>query len=1042
MVFLNIVTFAVRNRLLVIAAALTLIVAGSLLLPKIPIDVFPDLNRPTVTVMTETDGLAPEEIESYVTLPIENALRGAPGVQRIRSTSSATFSIIYVEFDWSVNIYRARQTVSERLSIAAQSIPPTARPSLGAISAILGEVAIIGIRWPKASPMEVRDFADWVVRPRVLSIPGISQVTVLGGESRELRVMPNLAAMRRLGVTLDALNKALSRFGANTGGGFVEQQGSELLIRNIAASASPEVIRSLIVGYAQQKPVELGHIADVAFGARPKRGDASVMGTPGVLVAVLKAPHGDTLPLTREIEGVVSELSAQAPEGMNIQLVYRQADFADIAISNVARALIEASVVVSVVLLLILMNARITIITLVAIPISMFATAMVFYALGMTINTMTLGGLAIAIGELVDDAIVDVENIYRRLRINKAQGEPLSVQSVIVLASQEVRSSIVLATAIIILVFLPLLALDGIEGRLMTPLITAYIVSILASLVTAITVTPVLSYYLLPGTLHLHREDGLIARRIKSAYESVIRKVLRRPGPFLAGVTVAFTVAVVSIQYLPRAFLGLLNEGTYLVSVVVDPGISLTESSRIGSLAELLAMEAPEILSVARRTGRAELDEHAEGVHNTELVIRLKRSERPQAEVIADIRKRLSVLPANIAMGQPISHRLEHALSGVQAQIVVKLFGEDLDTLSVLAEQFRKGAATVPGITDLAIEKQGRVSQIQVRIDYSRAALYGVRPSEVIDSLETLSIGHKVTKLYAGGKSFDLVIRLRDEDRTFEGLSRVMIDAPNGPVALTNFATVELVDGATQISHENGRRRIIIAANSDGSDMAAIIRKLREVIADQKLPLGYFFVLEGTFKAQEEAASTLAILSAISLGLIFVLLLQRYNSSIIALIIMANVPLSLIGSVAALWIFGLPLSVSSMVGFITLTGISSRNGILKVSNYITLIARGTPFNDDMIIRGSLDRVAPVVLTALSAGCALFPLMFGIGEAGKEILSPVAVTIVGGLISATLLDALLTPILFKAFGPLAVGNLIRKDQLRSAGDVETVRHQRL
>ncbi|NDA45787.1 MAG: efflux RND transporter permease subunit [Alphaproteobacteria bacterium] len=929
--FFKIVSFAVRNRLLVIAAALALIVAGNMLLPKIPIDVFPDLNRPTVTVMTETDGLAPEEIERNVTLPIENALRGAPGVQRIRSTSSVTFSIIYVEFDWNVDIYRARQTVSERLSIAAQSIPPTARPSLGAISAIMGEVAIIGIGGPKASSMEGRDFADWVVRPRILSIPGISQVTVLGGELRELHVVPDLAAMRRLGITLDALNQALIRFGSNTGGGFVEQQGTELLIRNLATSARPELIRRLIVGYAEQKPVELGDIADVAFGSRPKRGDGSVMGTPGVLVAVLKAPQGDTLPLTRQIESVVADLSTRAPEGMNLQLVYRQADFTEISISNVQRTLIEAGVVVSVVLLLILMNARITIITLVAIPISMFVTAMVFYALGMTINTMTLGGLAIAIGELVDDAIVDVENIFRRLRINKAQGEPLSVQSVVVLASQEVRSSIVLATAIIILVFLPLLALGGIEGRLMTPLIIAYVVSILASLVTAITVTPVLSYYLLPGALHIHREDGLIARKIKSAYESGIRKVLRRPGPFIAGVTIAFTLAVVSIQYLPRSFLGLLNEGTYLVSVTVEPGTALTESSRIGSIAERLVLQVPEILTVARRTGRAE---------------------------------------------------------------------------------------------------------IQVNIDYNRAALYGVRPSEVTDALERLTIGQKVSKLYTGDRWFDLIIRLRDEDRTIEALSRLMIDTPKGPVGLTNLATIKLVDGANQISHENGRRRIIISANSDGSDMAVIIRQLREVIAAQKLPPGYFFVLEGTYKAQEEAASMLAILSTISLGLIFVLLNQRYNSSIIALIIMANVPLSLIGSVAALWIFGLPISVSSMVGFITLTGISSRNGILKVSTYITMIARGAPFTDETIIRGSLDRVAPVVLTALSAGCALIPLMFGVGEPGTEILSPVAITIVGGLISATLLDALLTPVLFKYFGPSAVRNLIRNDQLQSAGELET------
>jgi HME family heavy-metal exporter len=655
----------------------------------------------------------------------------------------------------------------------------------------------------------------------------------------------------------------------------------------------------------------------------------------------------------------------------------------------------------------------------------------VFQLLGLSINTMTLGGIAIAIGELVDDAVVDVENIFRRLRENRERGNPRSVFDVVVSASQEVRSGIVYATMIIVLVFVPLFALSGIEGRLFAPLGQAYIISILASLLVSITLTPVLAYYLLPGLKRLEEREGPLVRVLKTLNRSALGWSFAHPRILAAVAAAAVAVAAVAATQLPRAFLPPFNEGTLTVNLMFNPGISLEESHRVGLIAERLIMEVPEVEKVGRRTGRAELDEHAEGVHASEIEIDLSDSNRSKNEIVADIRSRLSVLPVVTNVGQPISHRLDHMLSGVRAQIALKIYGEDLDTLRALAETFRQRVATVPGIVDLQIEKQVRIPQLEIIIDYGRAALYGLQPAEITEQLERMSNGRIVSRIVDGNKRFDVVLRLEDRQRTTQGLGDLLIESPSGWVPLRQIADVRETDGPNQILRENGKRRVVVFANTDGeTDMALVVEAVREIVAGEPLPQGFFTSLEGTFQAQEESMRTIGLLSLVSLAMIFAILCSRYRSVLFVAIIMTSVPLALIGSVAALWIAGQPLSVASMIGFITLTGIATRNGILKISHYINLaIHEGMPFGRELVVRGSLERLTPVLMTALSAGVALVPLMIDPHAPGKEILHPVAITIFGGLVTATLLDTVLTPTLFLKYGRKPLERLVL--QARSA-----------
>ena len=1017
--FNAIVRGSLANRLLVFVAAIAMSAYGLVTLSRLPVDVFPDLNRPTVTLMTEVEGLAPEEVEQLVTFPIETAMNGMAGVSRVRSVSGVGLSIVYVEFDWSTEIYRARQQVAERLQLVREQLPPNVTAQMGPISSVMGQIMLIAMSSDTVDPMTLREIADFTVRPQILTVPGVSQVIPIGGEVRQYRVIPDPRRMAGLDISFEAIEQAIKSFGVNTGGGFVDQKAREFLIRNIGRSTSIENLRNLVVAYREQQPIILSQVADVDFAARTKRGDAGFKGKPAVILGVEKQPAGDTVTITQEIERILPELQRVMPEGVRVTDVqFRQATFIESSIDNVMRVLVEALIVVAIVLFVFLLNWQTTMISLLAIPLSVLMTVIVFEVMGLSINTMTLGGLAIAIGALVDDAVVDVENIYRRLGLHRAAAgrDKRSVEEVVASASIEVRTGILYATAIIVLVFLPLFALSGVEGRLFAPLGTAFIVSILASLIVSMTVTPVLAYWLIPRMKHLAEHESPMVRVLKRWQKRGLAWCFDRPASVIGLPVVAVISALIAGSMLPRAFLPPFNEGTVLVGVTLQPGISLTESDRIGRLAENIIAEVPEVHSVGRRTGRAELDEHAEGVHVSELDVDLKRSDRSREAVLADIRTRLSVLPAAITVGQPIAHRLDHMLSGVRAQIALKIYGEDYDTLRSLAADLEARLRRIPGVVDLQTEKQVRIPELQVRVDYEKAKRYGLNPSTITEQLETLSNGRVVSEIIDQQKRFDVVLRLSDADRTTRALGEMLIESPAGRIPLRTVADIIETDGPNQILRENSRRRIAVLANTDGSDMARIVDAIRAEIASAPLPQGYFTHLEGQFQAQEEASRLIALLSVVSLALIFVVLYTRYRSTALALIIMGNVPLALIGSVAALWIAGQPFSVASAIGFITLTGIATRNGILKISHYINLVLfEGERFGREMIVRGTLERLTPVLMTALSAGIALLPLMIGADEPGKEILHPVAVTIFGGLFTATLLDAFLTPVLFLMFG---------------------------
>ncbi|WP_296560206.1 efflux RND transporter permease subunit [Pigmentiphaga sp.] len=1026
-----IVRSSLHNRLFVLAIAALLLVYGTITAWRTPVDVFPDLNKPLVTVLTEAGGMAPEEVELLVTFPLETALNGMPGVTRVRSTSGVGLSIVYAEFDWGTDIYRNRQLVAERLAVVREQLPGGIAPVMGPVSSIMGEVMLIALPLSTgdgkaaADPMQAREYADFVLRPRLLSIPGVSQVIPIGGDVRQLRVEPDTARMAQFGVSLTQVEQALRGFAGNAGGGFIDLNSREFLIRHIGRTHRVEDLQGMAVAWKDGRPILLEQVAKVGFAAAMKRGDAGYNGAPAVIVSVQKQPAADTVQLTHAIENALGELRQGLPAGLAApKVLFRQADFIEASIGNVTEALRDGAIMVAIVLFAFLLSARTTLISLVAIPLSLAVTALAFKLLGQSINVMTLGGLAIAIGELVDDAVVDVENIVRRLRQNRAAGSPLPTLEVVRRASVEVRSGIVYATVIVVLVFVPLFALPGIEGRLFSPLGIAYIVSILASMLVSMTVTPVLCHYLLPKMKRLDHGDSPLVARLKRWDERVLGWSFPRAKMLIAIAAVAVAAAAASVPFFPRAFLPAFNEGSLVLGMIFNPGTALAEANRMGALAETLIAEVPEVTQVGRRTGRAELDEHAEGVHSAEIDVDLKRSDRDREAVMADIRGRLSVLPAQVAIGQPISHRLDHLLSGVRAQIALKIFGDDTDTLRGLGEQMRQGLSGIPGLVDLTVEKQVLIPQITVRLDHRKLAQTGLSPGEAVRVLQALTDGAHGAEIVDGLRRYDLVLRLPDGRRSPQDLVATLIDTPAGRLPVSAIATVEETDGPNQIGRENSRRRIVVYANTDGSDMGRVIQDIRGVIGQTALPPGTFVSLEGQFQAQEQAMSLIVGLSLASLAMIFLVLYARYQSAILAGIIMANIPLALIGSVVAMWLAGVSLSVASMVGFITLAGIATRNGILKISHYINLCKfEGETFGQAMIVRGSLERLTPVLMTALVAAFALTPLLLAADAPGKEILHPVAVVIFGGLVSSTLLDTLLTPVLFWLLGQRATERLL-------------------
>ena len=1031
--FDRIIAFSIRNRLLVVALAALVVAYGTWVLRELPVDVFPDLNRPTVTIFTEAPGLAPEEVETLVTLPLETAVNGATHVERVRSLSGIGLSLIFVEFDWSTDIYLARQIVAERIQGVGETLPEGIRPFLGPISSIMGQIMAVGLTSDNSqvSPMDLRGIAEWEIKRRLLSIPGVSQITIQGGDLKEYQVLVDPAKLIGYGISLHEVRNALEESNVNSSGGFLLEPYQEKLIRNIARVESPADLGSTVVKSSPSGAnILLRDIAEIReAGPLVKRGDAGINGNPAVMLAVAKQPGADTITLTRAIEEELETLRTSMPDGVTIHSdIFRQANFIERAINNVEEALRDGSIMVSVVLFLFLLNFRTTFITLTAIPLSLLLTFIVFKWFGLGINTMTLGGLAVAIGELVDDAIVDVENVFRRLRENRLSPNPKPVSKVVLSACREVRNSIVFATLIVILVFIPLFALGGIEGRIFAPLGLAYIVSIGASLLVAVTVTPALSSYLLPGMKRMsHSKDGAVIGFFKWLVARVLGLGFHIPKTIFALVLVAFIGALALVPFLGREFLPPFNEGSATVFVLTAPGTSLQESSRIGQVAEKLLREVPEVRTIGRRTGRAEGDEHVQEVNSAEIEFELDPSRRPRSEILAEIRAKLAEIPGVFtSVGQPISHRIDHLLSGVQAQVAIKVFGDDLDTLREKAAEIREIVSGIEGFTDVQAERQTLIPQVHVRINRDKAALFGLRPGEVARYAELALRGSSVTRVLEGQRSYDVTLRLPDSARSdIEAIRKIPIDTINGQlVPLGLVADVEEAMGPNMVNRENGQRRIYVSANVAGRDLVSAVEEARAKInAEVEMPTGYFTTYGGQFESQSSASRLILLLGAASFIAMFLVLYLQFQSISLALQVMLNIPLAFIGAVLGIWFFSdRTVSIASMVGFIALTGIAARNGIMMISHYLHLLREeGESFDQKMILRGTQERIIPVLMTALTAGFALIPLLLGAGQPGREILHPVAVVIFFGLFSSTLLDLTVRPLVFWKFGRSAAIN---------------------
>ena len=1019
----KIIHFSLQNRLLVLVASVLLLIGGMYTAFHTEVDVFPDLNAPTVVVMTEANGMAAEEVEQLVTFPIETAVNGATNVRRVRSSSTTGFSVVWVEFDWDTDIYLARQIVSEKLSAAAESLPEyVGKPTLGPQSSILGELLIVGLTADSTSMLDLRTLADWTIRPRLLSTGGVAQVAVLGGDIKEYQVLIHPERMKHYGISLGEVMAVTRNMNQNTNGGVIYEYGNEYIVRGIISTDDVQMMARSVIKTVDGAPITLEDIADVKIGAQqPKLGLASEKGKPAVLVTVTKQPNTGTIELTGQLEAALNDLKKNLPKDVQISTdIFRQSRFIESSISNVQESLYEGAFFVVIVLFLFLANTRTTLISLVTLPLSLLVAILVLHYMGLSINTMSLGGMAIAIGSLVDDAIVDVENVWKHLRENRMlpAAERLPIRQVVFNASREVRMPILNSTLIIIVSFIPLFFLTGMEGRMLVPLGVAFIVSLFASTIVALTLTPVLCSYLLGGD---SKKEGLpreafLAVWLKKHYEQALLWTLEHKKTVLGGTIALFILALGSFFTLGHSFLPPFNEGSFTINVSSMPGISLEESDRIGRQAEELLLTIPEIKTVARKTGRAELDEHALGVNVSEIEAPFELDERSHAEVLEEVRHKLSVITgANIEIGQPISHRIDAMLSGTQANIAIKLFGDDLNRMFMIGNQIKEAVSDVEGIADLNVEQQIERPELKIVPKRELLAKYGISLPQFNEFITINMAGEVVSQVYEKGKAFNLVVRASEDNRgSIDHVKDLMIDDNQGrKIPLLAVADVVSSMGPNTINRENVKRKIVISANTSGRDLRSVVNDIQALI-DQKiqLPEGYHIEYGGQFESEQAASQTLLLTSAMSIVVIFLLLYMQFKNASQSGVILLNLPLALIGGVFALLMTTGEVSIPAIIGFISLFGIATRNGMLLISHYNLLREEQGMNVKQSIIQGSLDRLNPILMTALSSALALIPLALRGSLPGNEIQSPMAKVILGGLLTSTFLNAFIIPIVYE------------------------------
>lgn len=1017
----GLISWSLRNRIVTLFGAAVLLLAGGYAALTIPVDVFPDLTAPTVTVLTEAHGMAAEEVEMLVTFPIETAVNGASGVRRVRSSSAQGISIVWVEFEWGEDIFRARQIVSEKLQLVGSQLPPdTDPPVLAPITSIMGEILLIGMKSDVHSLMEVRSSADWLVRKRLLAIEGVSQVVPIGGEVKQYQILVRPESMRRYDISLSEVLVAAAESNVNAAGGIYHSSGREVLIRGMGRARNVDDIASTVVGMRGGAPVLLGDLATIKIGPKPRFGTASVSAEPAVVLSVQKQPNANTIELTERIDAELDRIQEELPEGMEIDRgIFRQSTFINLAIHNVVNALRDGAILVIVILFLFLWSVRTTSISVIAIPLSLAVAMLIMKAFNITINTMTLGGMAIAIGALVDDAIIGMENVFRRLKENATTDDPKPSMKIVYTAASEILSPIVNATLIISVVFIPLFFLSGVEGRMLRPLGFAYIVAILASLVVAVTVTPVLCSYLLPNAaLKQRNKESWLVEHLKRIYSVVLDRVLAWPKTVVATSVVLLALTILGLFSLGRGFLPEFQEGTLVITAVSLPGTNLEESNRIGNLVEQKLLAHPAVVSTSRRTGRAELDEHAQGANSAEIDVLLDLTDVSLETTLEELRAALVLIPGTgITVGQPIGHRIDHMLSGTRASIAIKLFGPDLYELRRQAENIRRAIESVPGIVDLSIEQQADVPQLRIYSNREEMAKYGVTPGMLAEHIDVAFAGEVVSQLREGQEAYDIVVRFDEESRgSLELIQNALVDTPLGPkVPLSLLADIREERGANAVSRERVQRKIVISSNVAGRDIGSVVEEIRRTVEEEvALPSGYYVEYGGQFESASQATRTITLLSILSLAIIFLILYQEFGDPRSVLLILVNLPLALTGGVAALIITNGELNIAALVGFITLFGIAVRNGILLVSHYKHLLAEGTSLRES-IVRGSLERLNPILMTALTAGLALIPLALGGGAPGKEIQAPMAIVILGGLMTSTFLNMVVVPTLFLKWG---------------------------